>query len=67
MRSMREFVARCDERDPHYAWAGPAYEAATRMHRRFNFALVHQVIEPIATAGDEPADTSVSANEVVDE
>ena len=60
LQAMRKFVAACDERDPHYAWAGPAYDVASRMLRRFNFALVHQVIEPIAIQSDDDAGKEVA-------
>lgn len=48
LEQMRSFVAACDERDPHSAWSGAAFDWPGRMARRFNFALVHQVI------GDPP-------------
>jgi hypothetical protein len=50
MVAMRSFVAASDERDPLQAWAGEASDPATRMTRRFTFALVHQGI-PSAKKG----------------
>ena len=44
MRAMTGFVRDCDARDPHYPWAGDAYDPSVRMTRRFSFALVHQGI-----------------------
>lgn len=45
MKSMVEFTAACDLRDPHVPWAGPAYDRTSRMKRRFSFALLHQGID----------------------
>jgi hypothetical protein len=44
MQAMIGFVRDCDARDPHYPWAGDAYDPSVRMTRRFSFALVHQGI-----------------------
>jgi hypothetical protein len=42
VQAMARFVAMSDERDPHFAWAGEAYDVTNRMARRYDFALVHQ-------------------------
>lgn len=48
MQTLVRFVRDCDERDPHFPWAGEAYDPGTRMTRRFNFAIVHQGIRRAA-------------------
>ncbi len=45
MRKMRHFVDDCARRDPHFAWAGEAYDPRLHMTKRFSFALLHQEIE----------------------
>lgn len=57
LAAMVDFVRDCDERDPHSAWAGPAFEPQSRMKRRFNFALVHQCINAAGVSTEkEPGD-----------
>jgi hypothetical protein len=53
MKTMVEFVNACDTRDPHYAWAGEAYDPTGRMLRRFNFALVHQAIRRTISSDEQ--------------
>jgi hypothetical protein len=49
---MAKFVEMSDERDPHFAWAGASSGIATRMTRRYDFALVHQRVARRRDKGD---------------